>query len=480
MNRLARMLVIALALLCVYTVGAGIAVAHLLPSRLALLDVPRVASSGLAAPAKTLPAVGGNQATPGRSGRATPAGVTAQLAGLIASGNLGTRVGALVTDMATGKVLYALSAATGFAPASTTKLATAVAALATLGPDARFTTSVVRQHGHGAQIVIVGGGDPVLAAGRYPAADYPQPATLSGLAAATAGALKAKGVTAVRLGYDGSLLHGPPLGPGWHNYIASGNVAPIVGLEVDQGRLTAAGRPEDSDDPGNYRPRSMSPGLEAARAFARFLVRDGITVRGVPRPGVAGRAAARLAAVKSPPLAQIVQQMLTESNNVIAETLARQVAIATGRPGTFGGGASAVMAVDRRLGVTGLSLVDGSGLSPQDRITPRALVKLVSLAAGAGPAALRPVITGLPVAGFSGTLGPGSFFGPFGRAGLGMVRAKTGNITGVATMAGIAYSRGGQLLVFAFMGNGIRKKLGVQPELTLSQLATALAACGCR
>jgi D-alanyl-D-alanine carboxypeptidase len=107
-------------------------------------------------------------------------------------------------------------------------------------------------------------------------------------------------------------------------------------------------------------------------------------------------------------------------------------------------------------------------------------VKLVSLAAGAGPAKLRPVITGLPVAGFSGTLGPGSFFGPFGGAGLGTVRAKTGNIKGVATMAGIAYSRSGELLAFAFMGNGISKKLGVQPELTLSQLATALAACGCR
>jgi D-alanyl-D-alanine carboxypeptidase len=472
-NRLARMLVIALALLCVYTVGAGFAVARLLPARLALLNAPRVASSRLAAPAATPTAVGGT------SGRATPAGVAAQLAGLIASGNLGPRVGALVTDMTTGKVLYALSATTGFAPASTTKLATAVAALATLGPDARFTTSVVRQGGHGDQIVIMGGGDPVLAAGRYPAADYPQPATLSGLAAATAAALKAKGVSAVRLGYDSTLMHGPPLGPGWHNYIASGNVAPIVGLEVDQGRLTAAGLPEDSDDPANFRRRSMSPGMEAAKAFARFLLRDGISVRGAPRPAIARRQDPRLAAVKSPPLAQIVQQMLTESNNVIAETLARQVAIATGRPGTFGGGASAVMAVDRRLGVIGLSLVDGSGLSPDDRITPRALVKLLSLAAAAGQARLRPVITGLPVAGFSGTLGPRSFFGPFGSAALGTVRAKTGNLTHVVTMAGIVYSRDGQLLAFAFMGNGISKKLGVLPELTLSQLVTALAACGC-
>ena len=171
--------------------------------------------------------------------------------------------------------------------------------------------------------------------------------------------------------------------------------------------------------------------------------------------------------------------MLLESNNVIAETLARQVAVATGRPGTFAGGAAAVMAVDARLKVPGLHLYDGSGLSPFDRISPQALVRLVGLAARSGPRSLRAVITGLPVAGFSGTLGPGSFFGPFGPNALGTVRAKTGNLTHVATMAGIAYTAGGQLLGFAFMGNDIPQKLAAQPETTLAQLATALAGCGC-
>jgi D-alanyl-D-alanine carboxypeptidase len=472
-NRLARMMVIALALLCLYTVGAGLALAHLLPARLALFEVPQVARSGLAGPG---PSPSPAADAPGRSGHATAAGVTARLAGLIGSGRLGRRVGALVADLTTGQVFYTLNATTGMTPASTTKLATAVAALDVLGPQHRFTTSAVLT---ARRLVLVGGGDPVLAAGAYPTASYPRPATLRSLAAATARALTAKGVTAVRLGYAGSMFSGPLLGPGWQNYIASGNVTAITGLVVDQGRLTAAGLPEDSDDPGNYRPRSTTPSLDAARAFARFLRRGGIKITGTPRPAAATGGGTTLAAVQSPPLAQIVQQMLTESNNVIAEMLARQVALATGRPGTFGGGASAVMATDRRLGVTGLHLVDGSGLSPLDLITPRALVKLVRLAAWSGPARLRPTITGLPVAGFSGTLGPGSFFGPFGGTALGAVRAKTGNITGVATMAGIAYSRGGQLLVFAFMGNGIGKKLGVQPELTLSQLATALAGCGC-
>jgi D-alanyl-D-alanine carboxypeptidase/D-alanyl-D-alanine-endopeptidase (penicillin-binding protein 4) len=172
--------------------------------------------------------------------------------------------------------------------------------------------------------------------------------------------------------------------------------------------------------------------------------------------------------------------MLTESNNVIAENLARQVAIAAGQPASFAGAAAAVMAADRRLGVTGISLVDGSGLSPRDRITPAALVQLVSLAA-AGHDRLRSAITGLPVAGFSGTLaaGPGAFGGA-GRAALGVVRAKTGNLATVASLAGVAYARNGQLLVFAVMADHLPKNGLDAAGLDLLKIATVLAGCGCR
>lgn len=488
------MVVATLALLCLFTIGAGVATMRMLPPRLALLRVAQVSGAGSLGPGSALPGAAG-PALRGRSGEATPAGVTTQISALIAGGGLGHDVGGLVTDLTTGRVLYALNASTGFTPASVTKLATAAAALDVLGPGATFTTSVLAQAsargagGAGASedIVLVGGGDPTLAAGRFPAGDYPQPTTLSSLAAATARDLKARKIASVRLSYDGSLFHGPVLGPGWpafgtaDNYITSGNVAPITGLEVDQGRLVTPGVPQDKDSAG-VSLRSMTPSLDAARYFARFLREDGVLVRGaltaVASKDRVGRAV--IAAVHSPPLAQIVQQMLAESNNVIAETLARQVAVATKRPGTFAGAARAVMAVDSKLGVRGIAIYDGSGLSPFDRISPQALVGLVRLASRSGPARLRPVMTGLPVAGFYGTLGPLSFFGPFGSAALGTVRAKTGNLTGVATMAGVAYSRKGQLLAFAFMGNNLPAKLGLRPEMTLAQLATTLASCGCR
>jgi serine-type D-Ala-D-Ala carboxypeptidase/endopeptidase (penicillin-binding protein 4) len=488
LNRLARLMALTLALLCLFTIGAGAEIARLLPARLALFNLPAISgTTNRVATVKTLRSVSDPSNGAGAMGSPAARAVTAELSPLIGTGMLGQQVGALVINYSTGHVLYALNPDTGFTPASTTKLATAVAAIYTLGPAARFTTAV-RLTSDGHDLVLVGGGDPTLAAGRYPADFYPQPASLVALAAQAARALRAKGISSVRLSYDNTLFTGPTQAPAWpafgspDNYISSGNVAPITGLEVDQGRLTPAGLPQDADVAMNQLSRSLRPGLDAATAFARFLRKDGITVGNSPvraRRDHTGPASV-IASVKSATLAEMVQWMLQESNNVIAETLARQVAIASGGPGTFAGAAQAVMAVDAKLGVRGIHLYDGSGLSPLDSITPRALVRLVELAGGQRLPGLRSVITGLPVAGFSGTLGPGSIFGPFGPAALGTVRAKTGNLTGVATMAGLAYARDGALLAFAFMGNGIGKKLGLQPESTLSRMATMLAGCGCR
>ncbi len=285
----------------------------------------------------------------------------------------------------------------------------------------------------------------------------------------------------MRIGYDTSLYSGPLLAPSWPaSYLATGNVTPISPLEVDQGRLTAGGSPQDADDPGNFRPRSLTPAADAARAFAGLLAAHGIRVHGPVRPASAPPGGVTIARVVSPPLAQIVQWMLIESNNVIAENLARQVAIAAGRPASFTGAAAAVTAADQRLGVRGIRLVDGSGLSPADRITPWALVQLVALAARPPDPGLRPALTGLPVAGFSGTLAPGgSVFGAPGPAALGVVRAKTGNLTRVATLAGVAYASNGQLLAFAFMADHIPKNGLSQAGGAIDKLATELAACGC-
>ncbi|MGI8450930.1 MAG: D-alanyl-D-alanine carboxypeptidase/D-alanyl-D-alanine endopeptidase, partial [Streptosporangiaceae bacterium] len=186
--------------------------------------------------------------------------------------------------------------------------------------------------------------------------------------------------------------------------------------------------------------------------------------------------------VSSPPLSAIVGWMLRESNNVIAENLARQVALREGRPASFGAAAAAVTAVLRRLGVPGgIRLVDGSGLSPRDRIAPAVLAHLVSLASTGAQGRLRAVITGMPVAGFSGTLAPGgSVFSGFSTRSRGLVRAKTGNLSSVATLAGLVYDASGRVLAFAFMTDQVRPANLGKAAGGLDRMASALAGCGCR
>jgi serine-type D-Ala-D-Ala carboxypeptidase/endopeptidase (penicillin-binding protein 4) len=473
-----------LAMLNLFTLAAGVTAARMLPPRLAALHIPVAAARPVVLAGTVLNPVSAAGYPPALSpadGLPTAAGLAALVAATLPGTKVGPRLGVEVADAHTGEVLYSDNAQTPATPASTTKVATAVAALAVLGPDARFRTSV-RQGNNG--IVLVGGGDPTLAVNGYPPSAYPRPATLAALAAGTARALAAEGRRSVRLSYDTSLYSGADMAPGWSDALINlGNVTAIVALEADQGRLTRGGALEDSDNPVNFTARTTDPVSLTVSAFANLLKRDGITVSGSPSPGTAPSGAPTLASVSSPPLTQLVQQMLQESNNVIAENLARHVAIAKGMPATFGGAADAVMTELRRLGVTtGISLVDGSGLSPDDAIAPETLVRILAVAASPGSPRLRAAITGLPVAGFTGTLSAGnSVFGAIGGAARGVVRAKTGNLATVATLAGLVYDRDGRLLIFAIMASQVPGAVRLLAAAgAINAAAAGLADCGCR
>ena len=468
--------VLTLAMINVFTLAAGVTVVRMLPARLAALKVPTVAAGPVTSAGPVL-APG-----PGPGEPPTSSGLQSALAGPLAASALGAQVSAVVADPATGKVLWSQNPDQPQTPASTTKLVTSAAVLAALGPDATFTTRVVRSAAPGG-IILVGGGDPVLAVHPFPAGEYPRPATLASLAAATARALKARGRRTVSLGYDATLYTGPGLAPGWPAaYISTGNVTPISALEVDQGRLTASGAPEDSDDPYNLRARTSDPAGMAAAAFAALLTADGIHVTGSPVAQRARPNARTLASASSPPLSAIVQQMLEESNNVIAENLARQVALASNQPASYSGAAAAVTTELSHLGVStsGLHLVDGSGLSPQDKIAPATLVKILQLATTSPR--IRSLLAGLPVAGFSGTLSAGqSVFAGIGGPALGSVRAKTGNLDTVTALAGLATDRAGRTLAFAFMADEIPAAGLLRTAANaIDDAAAALANCGCR
>jgi D-alanyl-D-alanine carboxypeptidase/D-alanyl-D-alanine-endopeptidase (penicillin-binding protein 4) len=478
--------VVTLAMINVFTLAAGITVARMLPSRLAALKVPTVAPAQVSQAGPVLAAGASTGKLP------TGTGLQSALAAPLSASALGPRVSAVVTDPATGKILWSQNPDQASTPASTTKLVTSAAALAVLGPGATFTTKVVggatqssasQSSATQSSVILVGGGDPTLAVHPFPAGEYPRPATLASLARQTARTLKSQGRRTVSLGYDDDLYTGPGLAPGWPAaYVSTGNVTPISALEVDQGRLTTASEPEDDDDPYNLRARTSDPAGMAAKAFAALLTADGIHVTGTPTAQRAQQNAKTLASIHSPPLSAIVQQMLQESNNVIAENLARQVALRTGQPASYSGAAAAVTRELSHLGIrtSGLHLVDGSGLSPQDKIAPSTLVEVLQLATSTPR--IRPLLAGLPVAGFSGTLSAGqSVFAGIGGPALGSVRAKTGNLDTVTTLAGLATDKTGKTLIFAFMADKIPAAGMLSTAAkAIDEAAAALANCGCR
>ncbi|RVX45723.1 D-alanyl-D-alanine carboxypeptidase/D-alanyl-D-alanine-endopeptidase (penicillin-binding protein 4) [Nonomuraea polychroma] len=388
--------------------------------------------------------------------------LTRQLTSALGDKALGDRVGAVVFDATTGEQVFASNADTPITPASTTKVITCVAALASFGPDTRLSTRVVQGAKPGA-IVLVGGGDPLLA-GPSAKPSYPKQASLATLAARTAATLKSQNIKKVTLTYDSSLFTGTPIAPGWKpNYIPDGEVAPVHALTMDEGR----------QNPRNRAPRVTDPPAYTASAFARLLGRQGISVSKSIRPGKAAAGAPELGKVDSAPLYSLVEHTLTRSDNDLAEALLRHVAIKEGQPASFAGGAKAVTTVLQRLGITqGVSLSDGSGLSIRNRIAPSALAKAIALSGGASRPDLHAIASGMPIAGFSGTLGNGRRFTSGDSKGeVGLVRAKTGTLNHVNTLAGLATTKDGRLVTFAFMAD----QVPINAEPVLDRLAAIVA-----
>ena len=121
-------------------------------------------------------------------------------------------------------------------------------------------------------------------------------------------------------------------------------------------------------------------------------------------------------------------------------------------------------------------MTDASGLAASDRLTPAALTGLLRLDATGAHPALRTVIAGLPVAGWSGTL-DGRFRAAADRAAAGDVRAKTGTLTGVATLAGYVHTSAGRLVVAAVMSE--HRGPTETAEAALDAVFARLARCGC-
>ena len=390
----------------------------------------------------------------------TPSGVRAQIARLADSDAL-RRSGVIVVDPGSGQVLFDKQGTRPLIPASTVKILTAAAALEALGPQNRLVTRTARQ---GDVVYLIGGGDATLPRS-LDTDTLPQgPASLRRLARDTAAALGTR--NRVDVVYDDSLFTGPGLGPGWpKGFPAAGVAAPVSALMIDQGRRSPSARARVAD-----------PARKAAQAFATLLEKRGVQVGRLSR-GTAPGSAEEVARVESATVTQIVQRMLTDSDNDVAESLGHLVGASVTGDGSFAGGAQATTQILSQAGidVAGMRLVDASGLSGRNQLAPATTADvLVDIVRGDRWA---PIVQGLAVAGVTGTLAD-RFATKRTSAGRGVVRAKTGTLTGVGSLAGTVVDDDGRPLVFVVVGNNIRSQARARD--TMDRIASELADCGCR
>jgi D-alanyl-D-alanine carboxypeptidase/D-alanyl-D-alanine-endopeptidase (penicillin-binding protein 4) len=171
--------------------------------------------------------------------------------------------------------------------------------------------------------------------------------------------------------------------------------------------------------------------------------------------------------------------MLVDSDDVLAETLAIEVARAKNLPASLAGATTAVTSVLRDAGfdMSQVTLRDTNGLSVQDRIPAGVLDGLLRAAAGTQNPKLRPLLDMLPIAGATGTLSD-RFSSVSGVAtAAGWVKAKTGTLTGVSGLAGIVQTRQNRVLTFALLSSGTNP---ADARPALDAVAVRLRDCGCR
>jgi serine-type D-Ala-D-Ala carboxypeptidase/endopeptidase (penicillin-binding protein 4) len=336
-----------------------------------------------------------------------------------------SRTGALAVDIVSGRPVYSHNLALPLIPASNEKLAVTYAALVAFGPAHQFDTEVV---GEGAQEGVLWRGDLILKG-------YGDP-TLSTLRLhALAAQVRAAGITRVtgRLVGDESYFDSRRTAPGWKSWFFINESAPLSALTVDRGR---------------YRGRtSRNPALAAAESFREALRASGVSVAGRSLVGKAAEDAVPLATTSSVPLSHVLRFMNRESDNFTAEVLLKHLGTQLSDQGTTYAGSAVVRQIlaEQQIPLGGVRIVDGSGLSRLNRLTPAMLVAM--LRKSYEDTSLREVLfSSLPVAGRTGTLRRRMR----GSVAAGRVVAKTGTTREASALAGYVKRR----YVFAILQNG--------------------------
>ena len=408
-------------------------------------------------------------------------------------------VGLAVQVAETGEVLFESEAEKRFVPASNTKIVTASVALDALGPDHRWTTRLVADGpvvdgALAGDLWIIGGGDPVLSR---------QAVDGWGAVLRQAGIRRIEG----SIVGDDRVFEAGQWGDGWMwDDLYAGWAAGVSGLQLHPNTVRAwlipgsdlgsaarlQLRGSGPELPIDNRVRTGAPGSEVRLRFvppagggdvrldgwvplgpdtvplylatphptlylleylADALARDGIPVDGGVRraePDETPAAPTWSTEFVSEPLSEIAARMLKPSDNQIAETVLRTIGRESGDGGSAESGIEVVQSTLAAWGIEpgAIDLVDGSGLSFYNELTPNAMVRLLR-AMWRHPA--FPVFeAAMPIAGVDGTLRRRLL----GTPGESNVKAKTGSLSSVRALSGYLRDGAGETLIFALLLNG--------------------------
>jgi D-alanyl-D-alanine carboxypeptidase/D-alanyl-D-alanine-endopeptidase (penicillin-binding protein 4) len=388
-----------------------------------------------------------------------------------------TGYGISIRDIYDGSILFESNAQNSMLPASLTKLYSAASTAITLDPDARFMTKVKYLDNN---VYLVGGADPQLGT-----ESNPTQADLADLAKETAQKLKEFNVFEVNVFVDDSIL-GPLQRPtDWEeNYFRSSEIHLISALNLD-----------DPKAPGQA---PVDPSITTGQTFALYLIKNNIKVNGLVFRKTVPEGAFDLSTQYSKSVSQIFEDTLIISNNQDAEIIARVASLVAENDPSTSAAMELVLKDVEMLGISSVDNVvtDASGLSRSNKISPSDFSELIYksiknpevVKANRGesskfmvkPAiAITPdpwsVFTGLPTGYGLGTMK--KRFDENGSAGRGVVRAKTGSLNRVITLAGTITTKDQVFLSFAVLVNRVEQPQNVREAI--DNLLNKLAECNC-
>ena len=359
----------------------------------------------------------------------------------------------LVVRQADGRVLAQKNADQARQPASTMKTLTAAAAASVLDMSSQLDTEVLlnSSSSSSATLTLRGNGDMLLGAGKDDPLHVNGRAGLGTLAERTAQALRKQGIDRVALAYQDTLFGDDRMPKGIEDNNPDGiYFQESVSMAVDEARQGRTEPDADPDAGGVYLPRVENPAGAAAAVFANSLTQSGIHVDNAQAPDRIDHAQGRvLARVRSARLSEVMSLMLRNSDNSLAELFGRLTALALDMPNSPAGAVKAVTSTLSKLGVdtAGLNMADCSGLTPGSTLKVGTLADIQQLALS--KKGLTPLVKGLSVVGLTGTAARRKI----DNQADGLIRAKTGTLDHVTSLAGNVIRRSGGVLVFAVVVN---------------------------